>query len=303
MTVYFDHMNYTAKISPDFDPAVEWYSFMYYKLLDWTTKIGFSKAQVLTGVPEWQAATEGWDNNSTVHLQLILNSDDVRDGSFTSNYYTCFDWYHQSTSYFYAYAQRVQKDRARNSTYGHIDADNNYQLYRPYRPLYGTNVTRGYKLAVMYCDTPDREWFAISDSQFTNGGTYGFNMVIAKVQPRPGLQPGHGTGWALFSGTSAMPFGTQIQADTTHPLSGVEENWTNYGDGAWGGNMSSAHPYLFTSPPLMSLAGFWLATAPNFGYSNTPGEELSIIQTADNKQWLHWKNGLHIDVTGEGGLA
>lgn len=300
MTVYFDHINYTNRISPSFDPSNEWFPFLYYKLQDWCTKIGTNKAEVITGVPEWTAATEGWDNVSTTYLQLALYPDDIRDGSRTSTYYTTMTWYQQTTSYFYVNAEKISKTANRNSTYGYLPLTGSASIGSSYRHLYGSNLTRGYQLAVMYGDTPGKEFFAMSDSQRST--TMGFTHVLTKVTPRPGLPAGHGAGWATFTNDDVFVWGTDDQNSNGHPLSGWQHQYASEGAGSLGHRTSSYYPYLYTRPPLVSYSGYWLATADNIAYAHYPRQELSIIQTPDNKQWLHWKNGVHIDVTGEGGL-
>ena len=300
MTVYFDHINYTNRVSSSFDPANEWFSFLYYKLLDWTSKIGTTKAEVLTGVPEWTAGTEAWNNNSTIYLQLALYADDVRDGSYTSQYWQGLTWEHQSTSYLYVKNDTILKSATRSSRYGYLPSSYANNIRSEYRHLYGTNLTRGYQLAVCYGDTPGKEFFAISDSQESTG--HGINGVIAKVTPRPGMPAGHGTGWASFNSTNAFVWSRDVQQSGVDPLSGTELQYTSTGYGGFGHKSTANSPYLYRNIPLVSVGGYWVATAENIAHAIYPRRELSIVQTPDAKQYLHWKGGVHIDVTGENGV-
>ncbi|QNJ26000.1 hypothetical protein SynSYN20_01673 [Synechococcus sp. SYN20] len=295
VSITFDYLNYRNSISNAFDPSTEWFSFLAVKLADWAGKVGPNKMELLTGVQQWQESGYDWGSTSSnLSIQLAFKMDDERDGSFSQPYWSSLRWMAGNNWYFYCFAEKINKNSSRD-TYGKFFTTDSDQLGSSYQHFYGPNVTQGYQLAVCYSDTPGKEFFAISDSQ-SSSSIFGLNCVIAKTEPRPGLTPGHNQGWAVFSGNNAFTWGLNQFSERYSPLSGGVDPWGSVGSGGTNPDI----PYLKIDPPVYSYTNNWVANSKTVSYSNVAGKSLNVVQIPDGRQFMTWRNGLVIDVTGEG---
>lgn len=294
--IYFDSIRYTAKVTNVFDPTTEFVSFLSTKLTDWCNKMSGTKAEVVTGIPQWQALSSP-PNSSTANcsIQLALYMDDERAG-FNRDFYNLFTW-DTNNGTPRNWLEKIPKTNGRDSS-GRLLSTGGYQLQvatGSSSTFSATNLNRGHQLAVAYCDTPGKEFFAIYDSNIRS--TFGYSCVISKVTPRPGLTAGHNQGWAVLQSTQALTWSGPTITFQNSPFQPGFGDWG--GGGPIGDSNNDTAPWFMVNPPIGSPTDYWVATGENLARCTKVNGFLSIYEIEDGRQFMYWYNGILVDVTGE----
>lgn len=283
--IYTDSLQWTAKVSSSFDPSTEWFSFMSYKLADWTGKVGPNIANLITGVPEWQASGHNFTNTSNVYLQLELVPDDTRAG-FVQPRMGIY-WRSTNSTYFYAYAVGEYGEDASRDSYGTLGTSKVSSFGSQSSYFTSTYFNRGYPLHVAYCDTPGKEWFAWHD---TRSQTIGNSGVLTRTTPAPGLDPGLGLGWAFISLNVQSCLGRYNTNATNNGYITRNEARPD----------SSIYPWIEQKPFVYSSSSFPVGTYNDIAECNLSLQHLSTVEAQDGRVYLVWGDfNTLIDVTGE----